>query len=78
MASVMRGKDQMKNDPTVVQVDFTVIDVLFADEDYSAVEQNYKLVAYQDSKTRIILDYSLVPMSPDGLNETDEDGELPK
>lgn len=68
----------MKNDPTVVQVDFTVIDVLFADEDYSAVEQNYKLVTYQDSKTRTILDYSLVPMSPDDLNETDEDGELPK
>lgn len=33
MASIMRGEDQMKNDPTVVQVDFTVIDVLFADED---------------------------------------------
>lgn len=78
MASVMLGEDQMKNDPIIVQVDFTVVDALFADEDSSALEQNCKLVTYQDSKTGVILDYSLEPMTPDGLSETDEDGQLPK
>lgn len=68
----------MKNYPIVVEIDFTAIDALFADADASAVEQNYKLITYQDSKTGIILDYSLEPRSPDDLSETDEDGQRPK
>ncbi|GEM_PF-4077446 len=32
MASIKRGEDQMRNDLRVVQVDYTVIDCLFADE----------------------------------------------
>ncbi|MFJ4386201.1 hypothetical protein ACIP02_17915 [Pseudomonas sp. NPDC089408] len=68
----------MKNDPIVVEIDFTAIDVLFADADSSAAEQKCKLITYQDSKTGVILDYSLEPRSPDDLSETNEDGQLPK
>lgn len=68
----------MENDPTVLQVDFTVIDCLFADETPSAAKVNYKLVTYQDPNTGVILDYGLEPITPDGLSETDEDGALPK
>lgn len=78
MASIKRGEDQMKNDPRVVQVDYTVIDCLFADEAPSAVEQKYKLVTYQDSKAGVLLNYNLEPIGPDDLSETDEDGQLPK
>ena len=68
----------MKNDPIAVEIDFTAIDALFADEDSSAAEQNCKLITYQDSKTGVILDYSLEPRSPDYLSETDEDGQPPQ
>lgn len=68
----------MKNDPIVVQVDFTIIDCLITDEAPSAAARNYKFVTYQDSSTGVILHYGLVHMSPDGLSETDEDGALPK
>lgn len=68
----------MRNDLRVVQVDYTVIDCLFADEAPTAAEQKYKLVTHQDSKTGVLLHYNLEPISSDGLSEIDEDGQLPK